>query len=153
MRLEAEKRVWPVHSMGSCEPVAAYLESGWSWSHVAETYAMVRLIGVVISIGLLDSLNPTTVAPALYLATGERGRRRVVEFTVAVFTVYLLGGVAIALGPGRLYLAALPHPSHQLEHILEIAVGAAMVTAAVLLWWDRQRLARRRLLPANADRG
>ena len=113
---------------------------------------MVRLIGVVISIGLLDSLNPTTVAPALYLATGERGRRRVVEFTVAVFTVYLLGGVAIALGPGRLFLAALPHPSHQLEHILEIAVGAAMVTAAVLLWWDRQRLARRRLLTANADR-
>jgi cytochrome c biogenesis protein CcdA len=111
---------------------------------------MMRLICVIISIGLLDSVNPTTVAPALYLATGKRGRRAVVEFTLAVFTVYLLGGIAIALGPGRLLLAALPHPSHQLEHILEIAVGAAMSAAAVLLWWRRHRLARRRLLTAKA---
>ena len=46
---------------------------------------MLRLIGIVISIGLADSLNPSTIAPALYLATGERARERVAEFTMAVF--------------------------------------------------------------------
>ena len=53
---------------------------------------MVRLVGIVISIGLADSLNPTTIAPALYLATGERARGRVAEFTAGVFAVYFLGG-------------------------------------------------------------
>jgi hypothetical protein len=42
---------------------------------------MLRLIGLVISIGLADSVNPTTVGPALYLASGERGRHRVAVFT------------------------------------------------------------------------
>ena len=35
---------------------------------------MLRLIGLVVSIGLADSLNPTTLAPALYLASGEHAR-------------------------------------------------------------------------------
>ena len=56
---------------------------------------MLRLIGIVISIGLADSLNPTTIGPALYVATGERARERVAEFTLAVFAVYFLGGAAI----------------------------------------------------------
>ena len=46
-----------------------------------ENARMLRLIGIVISIGLADSLNPTTIAPALYLATGENARNRVAEFT------------------------------------------------------------------------
>ena len=60
------------------------------------------MMGIVISIGLADSLNPTTIAPALYLASGERPRERVTEFTLAVFAVYLVGGLMIALGPGQL---------------------------------------------------
>lgn len=73
---------------------------------------MIRLIGVVITIGLADSLNPTTIAPALYLATEEEPLSRVTEFTVAVFIVYLAGGVLIALGPGQLLLSLVPKPSH-----------------------------------------
>ena len=71
---------------------------------------MLRLIGLVVSIGLADSLNPSTIGPALYLATGERARGRVTEFTLAVFTVYLLGGIAVALGPGQLVLSLVQRP-------------------------------------------
>ena len=53
---------------------------------------------------MADSLNPTTIAPALYLASGEHARTRVLEFTLAVFGVYLIGGLIIALGPGGLLL-------------------------------------------------
>ena len=53
---------------------------------------MLRLIGLVISIGLADSLNPTTIAPALYLATADHARTRLIEFTLGVFAVYLIGG-------------------------------------------------------------
>ena len=38
--------------------------------------AVLRLIGIVVSIGLADSLNPTTIVPALYFATGDRARGR-----------------------------------------------------------------------------
>ena len=106
---------------------------------------MLRLVGLVVSIGLADSLNPSTIAPALYLASGERARGRVVEFTIAVFAVYLLGGVAIALGPGQLIRSLLPHPHHQVAHIIEVAVGVALIVGAAVLWYHRKRLARREL--------
>jgi cytochrome c biogenesis protein CcdA len=103
---------------------------------------MIRLIGLVISIGIADSLNPTTIAPALYLATGERARTTVTEFTLGVFVVYLAGGAAIALGPGQLVLSLLPHPGHVARYIAEIVAGAAMLVAAALLWRNRDRLAQ-----------
>jgi cytochrome c biogenesis protein CcdA len=106
---------------------------------------MLRLIGVVVSIGLADSLNPTTIAPALYLATGNGARERVTEFTLAVFLVYFVGGVAIALGPGQLLLALVPKPSRDTKHLLECIAGAAMLVAAVLLWLHRDRLSERKL--------
>ena len=104
---------------------------------------VIRLLGIVISIGLADSLNPTTIAPALYLAAGERARERVLEFTIAVFLVYLVGGLIIALGPGGLLLALVPHPHHRVAYTIELLAGLAMLAAAWLLWRHRGRLAER----------
>jgi cytochrome c biogenesis protein CcdA len=104
---------------------------------------MLRLLGIVISIGLADSLNPSTIGPALYMATGERGRGRVAEFTVAVFAVYFVGGAAIAVGAGQLIRPLLPHPRDHITSIVEIAVGVAMIAGAALLWRYRRRLAHR----------
>ncbi|HLJ02429.1 MAG TPA: GAP family protein [Solirubrobacteraceae bacterium] len=104
---------------------------------------MLRLLGIVISIGLADSLNPTTIAPALYLASGEHARTRVLEFTLAVFLVYLAGGLAIALGPGQLLLSLIPHPHHRAAYVIELGAGVAMLAAALLLWRHRARLTAR----------
>jgi cytochrome c biogenesis protein CcdA len=104
---------------------------------------MIRQIGLVVSLGLADSLNPSTIAVALYLATGERAKERVFEFTVGVFAVYFVGGAAVALGPGQLLLSLLPHPSHTFKYLIEVGVGAAMLVTAVLLWVYRERLAQR----------
>ncbi len=100
---------------------------------------MIRLLGLVISIGIADSLNPTTIAPALYLAAGDHARRQVAEFTTAVFAVYLLGGLAIALGPGELLLAVVPRPGRHLGYVPEInprgrssAILGATITAVEL---------------------
>jgi cytochrome c biogenesis protein CcdA len=101
---------------------------------------MLRLIGIVISIGLADSLNPTTIAPALYMAEGKRAVAEVVEFTLGVFAVYLFGGVLVLLGPGELILDAVPRPSHTARDIIEIVVGVAMLVAAAVLWRKRDRL-------------
>jgi cytochrome c biogenesis protein CcdA len=106
---------------------------------------MLRLMLVVITIGLADSLNPSTIAPGLYLATGEHARKQVAEFIVGVFLVYLIGGLIITFGPGHLLLSLVPHPGHRVAYILEVVAGVAMLTAAAFVWGYRDRLATRRL--------
>jgi cytochrome c biogenesis protein CcdA len=106
---------------------------------------VIRLISIAMSIGLADSLNPTTVGPALYLASGQRARERVTEFTIAVFAVYLVGGIAIALGPGQLLLSLVPHPHHRVAYTIEVIIGVAMIGGAIYLWRNRERLSRREM--------
>ncbi len=106
---------------------------------------MLRLIGIVISIGLADSLNPTTIAPALLLASGERPRENVTEFTLAVFAVYLTGGALIALGPGQLLLSLVPRPNHVTREVLEVIAGAALIVGGIVVWRKRNRLVKRSL--------
>jgi cytochrome c biogenesis protein CcdA len=109
---------------------------------------MLRLIGIVISIGLADSLNPTTLAPALVLATGERhtARHDVSRLLFGVFGVYLLGGLLIALGPGELILDLVPKPGPRAAQILEVIAGVVLLVAGGLLWRHRATLAEKQLL-------
>ncbi len=113
---------------------------------------MLRLIALVVSIGLADSLNPSTIVPALYLAAGRKARTQVSEFTAGVFAVYLLGGLAIALGPGQLVLSLVPKPGRHLSYVLELLAGVAMLTAAAFVWGYRDRLTQREAPAVKTDR-
>jgi cytochrome c biogenesis protein CcdA len=104
---------------------------------------MFRLLGLVISIALADSLNPSTVGPALYLASGRCPRRDVLEFTASTFVVFLVGGVILTVGPGRAILALVPRPGAHTRYILETLAGAAMLIVAAVLWKRRQHLGKR----------
>lgn len=103
---------------------------------------MFRLLGLVISIALADSLNPSTVGPALYLAGGKCPRRDVLSFTAGVFVVFLLGGLILALGPGHAILSAVPRPDATTRYILETIAGIAMLVAA--LWLRRGKPERQK---------
>jgi cytochrome c biogenesis protein CcdA len=106
---------------------------------------MLRLVGVVISVGLADSLNPSTIGPALYLATGQRRVVRVLLFTVGVFAVNLAAGIVLTIGPGRLLLGLVPHPQRTVKHVIELVAGVTLLAVAVALWRGRRGLARREL--------
>jgi cytochrome c biogenesis protein CcdA len=106
---------------------------------------MLRVLGLVVTIALGDSLNPTTIAPALYVGSGDRPRIGVLEFTVAVFAVHFLGGLVIVVGLGQLLLALLHDIGHTAQHVLEIVAGAAMLVAGTVLWRKRHRLAEKDL--------
>ena len=106
---------------------------------------MLRLIGLALSIGLADSVNPSTIAPGLYLALGQRPRAALIQFTLAVLMVNFVGGAAIALGPGEALLALVPKPDATARYIAETVAGAVMLAAAVVLWVRRKKLARREL--------
>ena len=106
---------------------------------------MLRRVGVALSVGLADSLNPTTVGPALLLATGSQRVRRVSEFTIGVFVVTFAGGVILTIGPGRLLLDLVPRPQGTVRHIIELIAGIGLLAVAVGLWSGRRKLARREL--------
>jgi cytochrome c biogenesis protein CcdA len=104
---------------------------------------VLALILLTVSVGLADSVNPSTIGPALYLATGPAATRRLVLFTLGVFAVYCTGGLVLAAGPGRAILAAVPHPDREDTHLLELALGGLALAVAAVLWLQRDAVARR----------
>ena len=113
---------------------------------------LLRVAGVTASVGLADSLNPTTVGPALYLATAGRRLLRVTQFTLGVFSVDFVAGVVLTIGPGRLLLGLVPHPRGTVRHVIELVAGVVLVIAAAALWQQRRSLAKREL-PMSASSG
>jgi cytochrome c biogenesis protein CcdA len=114
---------------------------------------MLRRIGIAISVGLADSLNPSTIGPALFLATSGGRVRRVTEFTIGAFAVNLAAGVVLTIGPGRLLLGLVPHPRGTAKHVIELVVGAALLATAVSVWLGRRKLARKELPMRGGGRG
>jgi cytochrome c biogenesis protein CcdA len=103
---------------------------------------------LVVSIGLVDSLNPGTVGPALYLAAGARPARRTLGFATGVVAVNLLGGIALLAGPGRIALDALPRAGARTQHLAELAVAAVLLVAAAFAWRARHRIRDRYARPS-----
>jgi cytochrome c biogenesis protein CcdA len=106
---------------------------------------MLRRVGVAISVGLADSLNPSTVGPALYLATVRNRVWRVTQFTIGVFGVTFAGGLVLTIGPGRLLLGLVPHPQGTVRHVIELVAGVVLLIVTVALWLGRRSLARHEL--------
>lgn len=102
---------------------------------------MNKLIVLIVSIAIVDSLNPTTVGPAVYLATRRHAVRRTVSFTAGVFAVNMAGGLLLTLGPGKLIFSAIPHVGAHTKHLLELVAGLAVLALFPVLWRARNRLA------------
>lgn len=100
---------------------------------------MLALTLLVTSIAVADSINPSTVVPALWLAGAERGRG-LGSYTLGVFAVYLAGGVVLVFGPGPALIAALHHVGGPLEHALQVAGGIVALAFAAALWRSRRRV-------------
>jgi cytochrome c biogenesis protein CcdA len=98
---------------------------------------------LVLSVAALDSLNPSTLAPAAILAIGEHPARRVGMFTAGVFAVSTAGGLVVLFTVGRSLLARFAHPSAHAQHAIELSVGIALLLAAALLWVFRDRVRER----------
>lgn len=103
---------------------------------------MLGLAALVVTVGLADSLNPSTVIPALYLAAAREGHSRVLAFTLGVITVNLTAGILLTLGPAQAVLAFVRRPAPRTIHLAEVCVGVALVVVGVVLWFMRRHLAR-----------
>jgi len=103
----------------------------------------------VVAIALPDSLNPSLIVAAVYLALGGSPIRRTIEFTVTTFVVTLAGGLAIALGLGDLILSLVPKPSRTVKYDIIVGVGILLMAGAAVLWWRRDALASK---PSDSPR-
>jgi len=106
---------------------------------------MAHVLFLVLAIGIVDSLNPSTIAPALYLAAGRSPHKSLLGFIAGVLAVNLLGGLLLTLGPGQAILALAPHPGREVRHLLELGFGLATLLVAIGLWLARSRLQRHAL--------
>jgi hypothetical protein len=98
---------------------------------------MFGLTLVVVSVALADSINPSTIIPALWLASSP-SKTRLASHTLGVLTVYLAGGIVLLLGPGPSLIAALHHLRGPVEHGLQALVGIIVLAFAVALWRSRK---------------
>jgi cytochrome c biogenesis protein CcdA len=104
---------------------------------------MGHALAVVLVIAAVDCLNPSTIAPSLYLATAPAAVRKLVSFTAGVFAVNALGGLVILLGPGQALVTLIPHPDPHARHLFELFLGLALLPLAGVLWLRRVRVADR----------
>jgi cytochrome c biogenesis protein CcdA len=98
---------------------------------------------LVASIGAADSLNPSTIGPALVFATGRRPVRALASFTAGVFLTSFAAGVLVVLGPGQLLIDSLPEPSAHAKNVVEVVAGALLLLLAAVLWARRGRVSGR----------
>lgn len=102
---------------------------------------MKGLLALVLSVALADSLNPSTVGPAVYLATRKHAARSLLGFTLGVLAVNVAAGLLLTLGPGQAILAAVPNVGEHTRHLIEVCLGLAALALACLLWPIRHRIA------------
>jgi len=112
---------------------------------------MLRLLSLVASIAFADSLNPSTIGPGLYLASGKQPRSAVTQFMAGVLAVNFVGGAVIGLGPGQAVLALVPHPGPTARHVLELVAGVVMLVVGVILWRRRGKLAHHEIPSPSAE--
>jgi cytochrome c biogenesis protein CcdA len=83
---------------------------------------VLRLAIVGLTVGLADSLNPSTVGPAVYLATVANGTLRVIELVAGVALLL----AATALWPGRRRLVRHQLPTQPGTGGSALAAGASI---------------------------
>jgi cytochrome c biogenesis protein CcdA len=114
---------------------------------------MAHVIAVVAAIAFIDSLNPSTIGPALVLGAADPSGANVRKFALGVFAVFFVGGVLLVLGPGQLLLAAIPRPGATAKHTVEVIAGVVLLVAAGVVWIKRRRLSDRSLPGGESGRG
>jgi cytochrome c biogenesis protein CcdA len=102
---------------------------------------VLALLALVTSIGLADSINPSTIVPAFYYATTARARSALTSFALGVFVVYFGGGVLVLLGGKELVTSLVPHVGARARHLAELGAGLVLLGVAAGVWQMRARVA------------
>ena len=96
----------------------------------------VGLLLALFALALLDSLNPVTIAGAVFLLLTPRPVPRTLSFVAGASLAYFAGGVLLYLGLGAVFVRILDYLSGPWVHALLVVLGVVMVAAGV--WMQRR---------------
>ncbi len=95
------------------------------------------MVWLIASLGLVDSLNPATIAVGVFLGATEHPVKRLAGYIAGIFAVYFGGGLLLAFGPAS-WLERLAHQGDSVVvGVLLLAVGVAAIGFAGWLWTRR----------------
>jgi len=95
------------------------------------------LLLALVALALLDSLNPVTIAGAVFLLLTPRPVPRTLSFVAGAGLAYFAGGVLLYLGLGAVFVRVLDYLSGPWMHGLLVVLGAVMVATGV--WMQRRK--------------
>ena len=95
----------------------------------------VGLLLALLALALLDSLNPITIAGAVFLLLTPRPVPRTVSFVAGASLAYLAGGVLLYIGLGAVFMEVLEYLSGPWVHALLVVLGGVLVGVGV--WMER----------------
>jgi cytochrome c biogenesis protein CcdA len=98
------------------------------------------LLPFVLSLGLADSLNPATLAVALYLAATPNPLRRLTGYTLGIFGIYWLGGAILLVGPAALLRLVTRGIDPTIGDLIALIAGIAAIVFSIVVWMRRKRI-------------
>ena len=106
---------------------------------------MLPISMLVVSLAVADSINPMTIAVAVYLASTPSPQRRLAGYAIGVFSAYLAGGLILVLGPGELLRTAAAGSDTHAFHVGSLVIGSLVIAVGLVLWARRKRWTRLRV--------
>jgi cytochrome c biogenesis protein CcdA len=102
----------------------------------------VAFVALIAGMGLVDSLNPATIAVGVVLGTTERPLLRLSGYAAGIFAVYFVGGLVLTLGPSELIRTATSHPKGIGFDIALVVVGLVALGFAAWVFVHRRDAAK-----------
>jgi cytochrome c biogenesis protein CcdA len=102
----------------------------------------VAFVLLIAGMGLVDSLNPATIAVGVVLGTTERPLLRLSGYAAGIFAVYFVGGLVLTLGPSELIRTATSHPEGIGFDIALVVVGLVAFGFAAWVFVHRRDAAK-----------
>jgi cytochrome c biogenesis protein CcdA len=100
------------------------------------------MVPFVLSLGLADSINPVTIAVALYLAATPNPGRRLAGYVAGVFAIYLVGGLVLLFGPASLLHLLTHGVDPAVGRVIALVLGVGSLAAAAFVWSRRDRMGK-----------
>lgn len=88
----------------------------------------------ILGLGLLDSLNPFSIAACAVVIAGQQSLGRGLAFIIATFLVYFLTGVALVTGWAELLIAFKPMIKPWMKLALWLVLALSCFIGAIILW-------------------
>jgi hypothetical protein len=94
------------------------------------------VLPTILALAAIDSLNPSSISGAIYLAGSEQ-TARLRRFILGVYCTYLAFGLALTFGPAAVLRSALAATPTGFGPIVELGIGGLLIGMGIRTWCER----------------